>query len=135
MLNYKQIWHGIKPIRWLNKFNLTDVFVALDVTFPSSRRFLAVEPCDRFAYGMRDISLSSDFCSCGKCLHYPIVACLDLSLVRGSKNCLAVGRLCVRFGADLILPFLTVSLVEAQFLPTNDVNCKVTLWGPGPTGR
>ena len=24
MLNYKQIWHGIKPIRWLNKFNLTN---------------------------------------------------------------------------------------------------------------
>ena len=24
MLNYKQIWHGIKPIRWLNKFNLTE---------------------------------------------------------------------------------------------------------------
>ena len=23
MLNYKQIWHGIKPIRWVNKFNLT----------------------------------------------------------------------------------------------------------------
>ena len=23
MLNYKQIWHEIKPIRWLNKFNLT----------------------------------------------------------------------------------------------------------------
>ena len=30
MLNYKQIWHGIKPIRWLNKFNLTafEVFSA-----------------------------------------------------------------------------------------------------------
>ena len=26
MLNYKQIWHGIKPIRWLNKFNLTQIF-------------------------------------------------------------------------------------------------------------
>ena len=25
MLNYKQIWHGIKPIRWLNKFNLTKI--------------------------------------------------------------------------------------------------------------
>ena len=25
MLNYKQIWHGIKPIRWLNKFNLTEI--------------------------------------------------------------------------------------------------------------
>ena len=24
MLKYKQIWHGIKPIRWLNKFNLTE---------------------------------------------------------------------------------------------------------------
>ena len=27
MLNYKQIWHGIKPIRWLNKFNLTTFIV------------------------------------------------------------------------------------------------------------
>ena len=25
MLKYKQIWHGIKPIRWLIKFNLTGV--------------------------------------------------------------------------------------------------------------
>ena len=25
MLNYKQIWYGIKPIRWLNKFNLTQL--------------------------------------------------------------------------------------------------------------
>ena len=25
MLKYKQIWHGIKPIRWVNKFNLTSV--------------------------------------------------------------------------------------------------------------
>ena len=24
MLKYKQIWHGIKPTRWLIKFNLTD---------------------------------------------------------------------------------------------------------------
>ena len=24
LLNYKQIWHGIKPTRWLIKFNLTD---------------------------------------------------------------------------------------------------------------
>ena len=23
MLKYKQIWHGIKPTRWLIKFNLT----------------------------------------------------------------------------------------------------------------
>ena len=25
MLKYKQIWHGIKPIRWLIKFNLTKI--------------------------------------------------------------------------------------------------------------
>ena len=114
---------------------MKDVFVALDVTFPSSRRFLAVEPCDRFAYGMRDLSLSSDSCSCEKCLHYPLAACLDLSPVRGSKNCLAVGSLCVRFGADLILLFLTVSLVETQVLPTNGANCRVSLWGPGLIGK
>ena len=32
MLNYKQIWHGIKPIRWLNKFNLTTLKQTLDLT-------------------------------------------------------------------------------------------------------
>ena len=84
---------------------------------------------------MRDLSLSSDFCSCGRCLHYPLAACLDLSPVRGSKSCLVVGGLRVRFGADLILPFLTVSLVEALVLPTDDANCRVSLWGPGPIGR
>ena len=41
MLNYKQIWHGIKPIRWLNKFNLTvntslfsQFSLFLSLTFP-----------------------------------------------------------------------------------------------------
>ena len=82
---------------------------------------------------MRDLSLLSDFCSCGRCLHYPLVACLDLSLVRGSRSCLAVGSLRVPFGADLILPFLMVSLVEARVLPTDGANCRVTIRGPGPT--
>ena len=34
MLNYKQIWHGIKPIRWLNKFNLT--LSPVSILLPSS---------------------------------------------------------------------------------------------------
>ena len=105
----------------------------LGATFPSSRRFLAVEPYDRFAYGMHDISLLSDFCSCGRCLHYPLVACLDLSLVRDSRSCLAVGSPHVLFGADLILPFLTVSLVEARVLPTDGANCRVAIRGPSLT--
>ena len=29
MLKYKQIWHRIKPIRWLIKFNLTHAFILL----------------------------------------------------------------------------------------------------------
>ena len=82
---------------------------------------------------MRDLSLLRDFGSCGRCLHYPLVACLDLSPVRGSRSCLAVGSLRVPFGADLILPFLTVSLVEARVLPTDGANCRVTIRGPGPT--
>ena len=104
---------------------MKDVFVALSITSSSSHRFLAVKPCDRFAYGMRDLSLSSDFYSCGRCSHYPLAACLDLYPVRDSKSCLVVGSLRVRFGADLILPFLTVSLVETQVLPTDDSNCRV----------
>ena len=92
---------------------MKDAFATLGVTSSSSRRFLAVEPYDRFAYGVRDLSLLSDFCSCGTCLHYPLVACLDLSLVRGSRSCPAIGSLRVPFGADLILPFLAVLLIEA----------------------
>ena len=33
MLKYKQIWYGIKPIRWLNKFNLTGIN---DVIIPNA---------------------------------------------------------------------------------------------------
>ena len=83
---------------------------------------------------MRDLSLLSDFCSCGRYLHYPLVACLDLFLVRGLRSCPAVRSLRVLFGADLILPSLTVSLAEAQVLPTDGANCRVTIRGPDPTG-
>ena len=76
---------------------------------------------------MRDLSLLSDFCSCGRYLHYPIVACLDLFPVQGSEGCPVVGSLRVPFGADLILPFLTVSLAEAQVLPTDGANCRVKI--------
>ena len=91
---------------------MTGVFVALGVTSSSSRRFLVVEPYDHFAYGMRDLSLLSGLCSWGRCLHYPLIAYLGLSAVRGSRSCLAVESLHVPFDTDLILPFLTVSLVE-----------------------
>ena len=99
----------------------------LSVTSSSSRRFLAVEPYDRFAFGMRVLSLLSDFCSCGRYLRYPLVACLDLFPVRGSRSCPAVGSPRVPFGADLILPSLTVSLAEAQVLPTDGTNCRVAI--------
>ena len=99
----------------------------LGVTSSSSRRFLAVEPYDRPVFRMRDLSLSSDFCLCGRYLRYPLVACLDLSPVRGSRSCLAVGSLRVPFGANLILPSLTVSLAEAQVLPIDSANYRVTI--------
>ena len=70
-----------------------------------------------------------------RCLHYPLIAYLGLSAVRGSRSCLAVENLCVPFNADLILPFLTVSLVEARVLPTDGANCRVTVRGSGPTIR
>ena len=112
---------------------MKDVFATLGVTSSSNRRFLAVEPYDHFAYGMRDIFLLSDFYSYGRCLHYPLVAYLDLSPVRGSRSCLVVESLRVPFGADLILPFLTVSLVEARVLPTDGANYRVSIRGLGPT--
>ena len=83
---------------------------------------------------MRDLSLLSDFCSCGRYLHYPLVACLDLFLVRGLRSCPAVRSLRVLFGADLILPSLTVSLAETQVIPTDGANCRVAIQGPGLTG-
>ena len=110
-----------------------DASVALGVISSSSRRFLAIEPYDHFAYGMHGLSLLSDFCSCGRCLHYPLFAYLDLSPVRSSKSCLAVKSLRVPFGVNLILPFSTVLLVKARVLPTDDTNCKDSIQGLGPT--
>ena len=112
---------------------MKDAFAALGVTSSSSHRFLAVEPYDHFAYGMQDLSLLSGFCSWGRCLHYPFVAYLDLSPVRGSRSCLAIVSLRVPLGADPILPFLTVSLVEARVFPTDGANCRVSIQGLGPT--
>ena len=110
------------------------VSAALGAASSSSHQFLAIKPFNRFAYGMHDLSLLSDFGSCGRCLHYPLVACLDLFLVRGLRSCLAVRSLRVLFGTNLILPSLTVSLAEAQVLPTDGANCRVTIRGPDPTG-
>ena len=100
----------------------------------SNHQSLAVEPFDRFAYGMHDLSLLNGFYSCERCSHCPLVAYLG-PLVRDSKNCPAVGNLHVQFGADLILPFLTVSLVETQVLPTDGTNCRDDFWGPGPVSK
>ena len=112
-----------------------DVFAGLDAASSSNHQSLAVEPFTRCACGTRDLSLLSGFYSCERCSHWPLVACLGLSLVRDSKNCPAVGNLHVRFGTDLILPFLTVSLVETQVLPTDGANCRGGFWGPGPTSK
>ena len=103
---------------------MKDVFAALSATSSLNRQSLTVEPFDRFAYGMHDLSLLIGFYSCERCSHCPLVAYLGPSLVRDSKNCPAIGNLHVRFGADLILPFLTVSLVETQVLPTDGANYK-----------
>ena len=53
MLNYKQIWHGIKPIRWLNKFNLTLRNSNHLITHPSwgILNFVGLR-CQRYARGM-----------------------------------------------------------------------------------
>ena len=114
---------------------MKDVFAALGATSSSNHQFLAVKPFDRFVYGMHDLSLSSGSCSCERCSHCPLVACLGLSPVRDSKNFPTVGNLHIRFSADLILPFLTVSLVETQVLPTDGANCRVCVWGPGPASE
>ena len=107
------------------------VSTALGAASSSDHQSLVVEPFDRFAYGMHDPSLLNGFYSCERCSHCPLVDYLGPSLVRDLKNCHAVEILHVRFGADLILPSLIVSLVETQVLPTDSANCKSSFWGPG----
>ena len=114
---------------------MKDVFAALGAASSSNHQSLIVEPFDRFAYGMHDPSLLSGFYLCERCSHCPLVDYLGPSLVRDLKNCPAVENLHVRFGAGLILPFLTVSLVETQVLPTDGANCRGGFWGPGPASK
>ena len=114
---------------------MKNVSTVLGAAFSSNHQSLVVKPFDRFAYGMHGPSLLSGFYSCERYSRCPLADYLGLSLVRYLQNCLAVENLHVRFGAGLILPFLTVSLVETQILPIDGANCKVGFWGPGPANR
>ena len=78
------------PHRWCLNWG-KDAFAALDATSSSSRQFLAVETYYRPAFGMHEPSLSSDFCSYGRYLRCPRIACLDLFPIRGSKVVLPLG--------------------------------------------
>ena len=42
MLKYKQIWHGIKPTRWLIKFNLTPI--TLEETLKRGHKVVVCDP-------------------------------------------------------------------------------------------
>ena len=114
---------------------MKDVFAALGATSSSNHRSLVVEPFDRFAYGMHDPSLLSGFYSCERSSRCPLADYLGLSLARDLKSCPAVEILHVQFGVDLILPSLTVSLIETQVLPTDGANCRGGFWGPGPASK
>ena len=114
---------------------MKNVFATLDTASSSNHQSLAVEPFARSAYGMHDLSLLSGSYSCERCSQCPLVDYLGPSLVRDSKSCPVVEILHVRFGEDLILPSLTVSLVETPVLPTDGANCRGGFWGPGPASK
>ena len=124
----------LHPHRCLYPKRAKDVSAGPDAASSSNHQSLVVEPSARCAGGTRDLSLSSDFYLCERCSHCPLVDYLGPSLVQGLQSCLAVEILHVQFGADLILPSLTVSLVETQVLPTDGANCRGSIWGSGPTG-
>ena len=114
---------------------MKDVFAALDAASSSNHQSLTVEPFARSAYGMHDLSPLNGSYSCERCSHCPLVDYLGPSPVRDLKSCPVVEILHVQFGADLILPSLTLSLVETQVLPIDGANCKGGFWGPGPTRK
>ena len=111
-----------------------DAFDALDATSSSGYQFPTVELCYRPAFRMHDLSPLNGFYSYERYIHYPLVACLDLFPVRGKESCPAVRSLQAPFSADLILPYLTVALVETQVLLTDGANCRVTIRGPSSKG-
>ena len=96
---------------------MKDVSAVLGVAFSSNRQSLFVKPFDHFAHEMHDPSPLNDFYSYKRCSRFPLVGYLGRSLVRHLKNCPAVENLRVRFGAGLILPFLTVHLSRHKFSP------------------
>ena len=89
----------------------------LGAAFSSSRQSLFVKPFDRLSHGMHDPSPLNDFYSYERYSRFPLVGYLGRSLVRHLKNCPVVENLRVRFGAGLILPFLTVHLSRHKFSP------------------
>ena len=96
---------------------MKDVSAVLGAAFSSNHQSLVVKPFDYFAHGMHGPSPLNGFYSCERCSRFPFDDYLGLSLVRYLKNCPAIENLHVRFGAGLILPFLTVRLSRHKFSP------------------
>ena len=97
-----------------------------------------------FVFGIRNYPLGWGFCSSGWHAHSPLdfFHSPNFVQVQGQENYPVVGTLWVLSigdlvgvgfpGVDLILPCLTVALTNTQVLPTDDVNCRSTIWGPSP---
>ena len=89
-----------------------------------------------FVSGIRDCPLGSGFCSSGWYAHSPLDSfhSPDFVHVQGQENYPIAGILQVLsfgdllgmgfLGVVLILPCLTVALINTQVLPTNSANCR-----------
>ena len=77
MLKYKQIWYGIKPIRWLIKFNLTEQSCQLEHYRTKQDNW----PYGYLATGSRDLVKSRDQAASQPCFEKPDVSHSPLTSV------------------------------------------------------
>ena len=84
MLNYKQIWHGIKPIRWLNKFNLTQVTYeqrVVKIVIKTVTGVHIIEHQELFLFLMNEHKHSRANTHNQKDLIFYVLGCIDFAVI------------------------------------------------------
>ena len=111
----------------------------LDRVASSSHQSLVAWLYHHFARGIRDLSFKNRFHLCGWYVHCLLDSSPDLFYVQGSGNRLVDKHSRIPPDAnlldvDLILPYYSLYFTDAQVLPTDGTNCRVTICSPSPKG-
>ena len=113
--------------------------VVLDGVTSSSHQYFVAWLYYHFAHGVCDFPFKNCFHLCGWYVHCLLNNSLYLFYVQAQENHPIDEHLRTLpdvdlLDVDLILPYCPLYFTNTRVLPTDDANCRVTIWSSSPKG-